>query len=81
MPNDSKVFKDVPFYSSTQEMIRDLRVGDYVQADLGSPYYHMFRVVGVVANGVIGVCEDYKGGYVIKFSEIVTVCKVKRNGE
>lgn len=81
MPNDSKVFKDVPFYSSTQEMIRDLRVGDYVQADLGSPYYHMFRVVGVVANGVIGTCEDYKGCYVIKFSEIVIVYKVKRNGE
>lgn len=53
MQIDSKVFKDVPFYMTTEELKNDLRVGDYVVAKLIPERNTFAKVVGITVNGAV----------------------------
>lgn len=73
MQNDLKIFEDVPFYMSLEELKNDLRVGDFVLVKLIPERNTFAKVVGITANGVI-----LDSPAVAYYTDIISVCKVSR---
>lgn len=73
MLNDLRVFENVPFYTTREELRNDLRVGDFVVAKIIPESNTFARVVSVTVNGAVLDCPA-----VVYYTDILFVCKVAR---